>query len=993
MNNQRLPILLVSTAMCLMPVGLASPAAAQDVTRFTYRIAAQPLGPALKQFARENGVQVLFAEGDVVGRTTQGLTGRFTHEEALARLLGDSRLTAQMIRPRVYVIRGLNRSVTAQLTPAAMQSATAQDDPAAPRASGQNQQPSVPDQATTSEEVVVTGIRASLGSAQAIKRNSPQVVDSIVAEDIGKLPDNNAAEALARVTGVQVERSAGEANRVLIRGLDTFVTTVNGREIFTTVGRRVAIQDFPADALAGIDVYKSVSADLVEGGIAGLVNIRLRRPLDFSREGLTVSGGARVTYATQAREADPIVNLLVSTRWETGVGEMGFLINGSYTRRHYFDSTRFDNNQIPVGAAQQVTPASVGRDFLYSQFNGIFYDRGTRQRPAVNASYQWRPSSNLDFYADFLYEGYRNRGDDDFIGSYLGNVAVLENVTLVPSGETARSLTATLVNLNGPAKITERARSDTYQGAIGGNWTSGPLKLSGEFTYTKSLARSTNVNIDTAFRAPPRIEILDFNRAGGVDYRYTNVDLLSPASYQLDNMYDARAKSDGDAKQVRLDARYELGTVVRRIDVGFRYQDRSADYLQGDRRGGTSTPTLFADLPGADQAKVVQGGFVGSSVQRQRRWLAPSFAQIRRNLPALRSLIFGTDAPPAYNPLANYSATEKTTGLYAQAAYEVPLGDDLQIDGLAGVRYVRTKNGLDSTTATNGVLSPSSARQSYDDWLPSVSGRVRIGERLQLRLAYSKTITRPEFSSLSPSIVVQNNGSGFGLVGYGGNPNLTPVRSTNYDATIEYYFTPISSVTFGGFWRDVTGFVTQFATDEQVGGQQARITRPYSAGAGTLKGLEASFTTFFNFLPAPFDGLGATLNGTYIEGKQSFSVPGIALQKGAFPGVSKYSYNLIGFYEKGPVSLRLAYNWRSRWISTFNPDSAGGAGLNTAEYTAAISRLDFSGSYNVNDHLTLTADATNLLGKPFRNYYGRPIFPRDVRYEDRVFSVGARVRF
>lgn len=842
------------------------------------------------------------------------------------------------------------------------------------------------------DEIIVTaGIRQSLRTAANIKRNSPQIVDSIVSEDIGKLPDNNAAEALARVTGVQIERSGGEASNVLIRGLSTFVTTVNGREIFTTTGRHVDIQDFPADTLAGIDVYKSTTSDLIEGGVAGLVDIRLRRPFDF--KGLTISGGARGTYATQARAFDPVANLLVSDRWDTSIGEIGLLVNASYTRRHYFDSVRFDSNQIPVGANQTVTPASVGRAFSYSNFLGIFYNRGERERPAVNASLQWKPASNLDFYADFLYEGHRVHGDNDFLGSYLGNVAALENVTLIPTGETARSLTATLVNLNGPAKITQIAKTDTFQEAIGGHLTTGKFKLSSEFAYTHSKYSSTDINIDTSFLTAPRVEVLDFNREGSIDYRYTNIDLFNPNSYKLDNMYDGRTASSGDSKQFRIDGRYDFDNfLISHIDIGFRYSDRTADYQQGDRRQGTATTTLFSALPGASQAKPVQGGFVGSSVQQQRSWLTSSFEGIRDNLSALRTLIYGSDAPPAFNPLAAYRATETTNSGYGQAAYAFPIGS-IRVDGVVGVRFVHTDNSLDGTGLINGVLTPINGKQAYDDYLPSATTRIRFTDKLQLRLAFSKTVTRPEFNALNPSIVVASGGSGFQLVGSGGNPGLKPTRSTNYDASLEYYLTPTTTASFAGFYRDINGFVTSFSTVENVNGQNALITRPYSAGSGTLKGLEASFTTFFNFLSAPFSNFGTQLNGTYIVGTESFSVPGVPVTSGEFPNVSKFSYNLIGFYEQGPISARLAYNWRDRRITNYTSSGAGGAGLQSREYTAAISRLDFSASYKLTSHLTATVDATNLLGEPFQDYYGSPIYPRDVRYEDSVYSLGVRFTF
>ncbi len=146
------------------------------------------------------------------------------------------------------------------------------------------------------EAIVVKGQRASLEKAQDIKRNAEQVVDSIVADDIGKLPDANVAEALQRITGVQVSRNRGEGDRVQVRGLQQNQTLLNGRVIFSAgKGRGLSFQDVPSELLAGADVYKTPTVDLVEGGIGGVIDLRTRRPLDFP--GLKVAGTLKGTHA------------------------------------------------------------------------------------------------------------------------------------------------------------------------------------------------------------------------------------------------------------------------------------------------------------------------------------------------------------------------------------------------------------------------------------------------------------------------------------------------------------------------------------------------------------------------------------------------------------------------------------------------------------------------------------------------------------------------
>jgi TonB-dependent receptor len=183
------------------------------------------------------------------------------------------------------------------------------------------------------QEIVVVGLRASLTEAEAIKRNNANVVDSIVAQDVGKLPDQTVGDALQRITGVQVTRNNDQVTGVNVRGLPNVETTLNGDEVFQTKLRTFNFQNLPADVLAGLDVYKTSSADLLEGGIAGLIDVRTHRPFDFA--GLQIAGSVTGQYDTIADEGGPKANLLLSNRWQTDIGEFGALINGSHQKETY----------------------------------------------------------------------------------------------------------------------------------------------------------------------------------------------------------------------------------------------------------------------------------------------------------------------------------------------------------------------------------------------------------------------------------------------------------------------------------------------------------------------------------------------------------------------------------------------------------------------------------------------------------------------------------
>src|SRR5581483_9322965 len=180
--------------------------------------------------------------------------------------------------------------------------------------------------------VLVSGYRQSLEAAQTRKRSASQIVDSIIAEDIGKLPDTNTAEALQRVPGVQINTDLGEGSTVVIRGLGQVETLLNGRETFSAAGTRTLNFEFiPAELLAGVDVYKSPSASQPEGGLDGSVNVRTRRPFDFADA--TLQAAALANFGDLARKVRPQLSLLASNRWRAGNGEIGALLGASYQER------------------------------------------------------------------------------------------------------------------------------------------------------------------------------------------------------------------------------------------------------------------------------------------------------------------------------------------------------------------------------------------------------------------------------------------------------------------------------------------------------------------------------------------------------------------------------------------------------------------------------------------------------------------------------------
>jgi iron complex outermembrane receptor protein len=893
-------------------------------------------------------------------------------------------------------------ALTISLTPAMAQQAPAaadQDQPAQARPQAASTTPG--DATDQSGEIVVTGIRASLATAQRIKRNSDAVVDSIVAEDIGKLPDNTVSDALQRVTGVQVQHAAGETQNVLIRGLPDIESFINGREIFTGTGRGVALQDIPSELVAGVDVYKTSTPEMIEGGVAGRIDIRLRRPFDFS--GLEVAGTARAIYSDQSRKWSYIGSGVFSDRWQTAGGsEFGILIGLSYNRRRYEDQTAFNfgfNNfsNAATGGTNVLIPDTVG---------GLITD-GDRKRLGANVSLEWKPNSNLLFYVDGLFTGYREDHDVDFFVGIpkAGNVVSVTPQTgssVSPAvGQPAVPVAQTITtrdNFTITSKQTFHSKTDGYQVAAGTQLTLGRTLLSTEVTYNDSKVLNRAYILDANFVVPVinynfnnnRTPFVDARTASGAPFNFGDTTILD-----IFQLFDQR--NEADSKQIawRGDLRYDVGGgFLDNLKLGLRYAHRTghseatngAAYFIGT--SGDPFPALGTNAPSD-----LLDGDLGIG-----RFALPDTGFIRSNIDQLRALAHRPAGPPALDPSLTFDLRESVFAGYAQLSYKFDVGA-MPVEGVVGARVVNTDTRLNAILVSAGILSPIAGKRNELNVLPSITIKAIPAENLVIRALAGKSITRPQFGQLNPatSIVplgVTGGTATFGT-GSGGNPNLRSVKSDNFDASIEYYFGRTSSVSLAGFYRHLDGYIQTYSAIEIFPGplgepENFLVARPRNTGKGSLKGIEAAYQQFFDFLPGPLSGFGVQANFTLSDGHVPSppNAAGISTSQQITP-VSKYSYNVVAMYEKYGISARLAYNWRSKYIDSFSSVVPGGRIV-----VSPVSFLDFSVSYDLTKQITLTADATNLLDERYHDSFGTSGFtPRDTRQYDRTFAAGVRVRF
>ncbi len=255
---------------------------------------------------------------------------------------------------------------------------------------------------------------------------------------------------------------------------------------------------------------------------------------------------------------------------------------------------------------------------------------------------------------------------------------------------------------------------------------------------------------------------------------------------------------------------------------------------------------------------------------------------------------FGQSAsPPPADPSQTFSDREQSYAGYVKANFGFDIGS-LPVDGNIGLRVIDTGRGQeglhDGHHEHRGqlrlYLRATDNSANTVDWLPSLNARLQLQDDLFLRFAASQTVTHPTFAQLNPGLSLQDSTATLLGSGSEGNPNLRSVKSDNADLSLEYYFNPTDVLTGAVFYRQIDGYIQQASFTQTINNINYNITQPVNAPSGHIDGVEVGYTQFFTFLPGPFSGLGAQANATFVDGN--------------FQNISKWSYNLVGIYEKGP---------------------------------------------------------------------------------------------
>jgi len=868
--------------------------------------------------------------------------------------------------------------------------------------------------------IVVTGVRAAIIGGLENKRDATQIIESIVAEDIGKLPDNNVIEALQRVAGVQVtDRARGEARTVLIRGLPDVVTTMNGRNIFTASGRSFALADIPANLVSRVDVYKTRSAEQIETGIAGQIDVFTRRPLDF--DGFALSAVARGVYNDLTDKIDPNISGLVSNRWETGAGDFGLLVNGSYVKSRFREMSPTAGALVPfvtenppeatgftplervfpeTGAWQpgldRGLPTEAGSTFTLNGVETPYYlardavfapdINGDRTRIAASAAAQWAPNPSSQYTFEVFWNRFEEQTFNNLHFSFVDWWGALgdnpgSTFELFEGTNIIKSRTAGEVYGFNSGDLTN-ATTDSYVFALNGEWEVGDLGgISADISYQTS-EYNTQFMAMRIDRVAPQITV-DFNSGGGIPaWTFENNDLLTdPSIWTVGELYDNANRSEGDAFTAHLDGQQEFeNSFLQSVKFGMRFDDRSAaDSVREQSAGRLDQPLSSLD---PDLVYTTENYFDGRA-DVPSSWVGPNGYYLFENADTIRELYRSSVAPNLLlsDQLALtevFNINEKSFAAYAQADTEFEVfGRPLMIQ--VGARWVDVRTELTFTDRLTGEVLDDSARTT--DLLPSATIRYDLLDDLRLRLNYGETLRRPGFSDLNPFYALTGDLTGIGRgSGSAGNPNLAPTTSKNYDVGLEWYFQPGSAIYATLFRREIEGLVVpftsliEFATaplDDAAQTTRFAVTRPENASNGTLEGIELGLTYFPDYLPGLLDGLGVQGSLTVLDSLQNIPQTDTAgnvvgQDESPFFGVSDLSYNVTLAYDNGGLGLRLSYVWRDEFLNSNElRQFANPIGF----WRVPEQSLDFQLTYNLTDRVGVTFDATNITREMQQAYY------------------------
>ncbi|MEE7547731.1 TonB-dependent receptor, partial [Xanthomonas sp. Kuri4-1] len=614
----------------------------------------------------------------------------------------------------------------------------------------------------------------------------------------------------------------------------------------------LSFEDVSAELLAGVNVYKNPSADMIEGGLGGTVDLRTRLPFDY--DGRKVAGSVQYNHYDLADDSKPAFSGMYSDRWQTGIGEIGLLVNYSQQTSPF----RQDTISIEPWYAQTDLPGYEGQTVYVPHGAGINTTVGERKRKTGAFALQWRPTDDVEVTAQVLRSDYDFSWHDYSFFAYSGDEA-MQGARDIVVNDRNEFVSGTFQNTpaDSNTSLTQR-HSVTTDYSLGAKWTvNEKLNVSTDFQYVDATTKGTRYIVATGMTSTPfytmdlsgdlpRLTVTDASGAEGY--------LADPSNYvgwkwHLDNKDDN--KGTEFAWRSDMDLAFDDG-FARSFKAGVRYTDRKAENKGNVWRFmclNGCAGAAFADYPDVQLVQNPITDFFRGDGYTFGPTLTASDAAVENYDQTLAG--FGA-SPLEFAPNNINTQNEKTYAAYGVLRFGVDSGA-IPFDGNIGVRVVRTELSSEgvrtATDAEGGGLLPVSAQQTYTDVLPSLNLRWFLRDNLQWRFAASRGVSRPTFDKLNPNLSLSAADGGGGVTtrtGSAGNPDLEPMKADQFDTALEWYFGKGSMVYGTLFYKKVKGFIANAVFNEVYDGQVWQITRPVNGDEGQIRGVEVGYTQFFD---------------------------------------------------------------------------------------------------------------------------------------------------
>lgn len=811
-------------------------------------------------------------------------------------------------------------------------------------------------------EILVIGQAANQASALSRQRAADGVVSALTRDSVGQFPDQNVAESLRRLPGLNVLNDQGEGRFVSVRGLDPNLnsSSINGVRLPSPESdiRSVALDVISSDLIESIEVKKSLTPDMDGDTIGASIEINTVSAFDRKKDLLSVK--VEGSYNDLRDVASPKASIDFSTRLSDNLGIAGGL---SYYNR------RFETDNVE---AEDWTTTDEGFGYA-EEVQYRDYDV-QRERISASLSLDFRASDDTSLYIRGIYSQF---DDQEF---RRRNIFKLGDATVTGVDADSVSFSDAGSEIEIERDIKDRQEEQKIRSiALGGETNTGPWTIE----YSASWAKSSELEDGSV---DPTVFIRGFEDDGLdvlFDYSDSKIPLFNylsgadiatdPSGYGLDEVEFTKrsdAQDEEYAAQFDIGRQFAMGSGDFTVQAGFKgrwreksynldvefYEDPTGTYNLGDVLGfPTYRITDISPLP----------SFRGAS----------NFFFDNFDLFELQpdDSIFDSAA-------GDYVADEDILAGYLLGRWD---SDTLRVIG--GVRYENTKTDLSGNRVDEGgpTITPVQFSNDYDNWLPSLNIRFEPQRNLVFRAAAYRSLVRPNLADLAPRFELSDDNEGdFG------NPDLRPYRAWNFDASAEYYFSNNGAISANFFYKDVNDFIVDSFNED--GGVFNGITFeeaviPINGDSATIKGVELSLSQALTFLPSPLDGFLLQVNYTYTDAEGTLN-DGRDIR---LPASSKHTLNAVLGYEKGPFSFRLAGTYRDKYLDEI------GASAEDDRIVASHFQLDASAKYRVNKNLQFFLEWVNINDEPYFAYQNRDNRRRLLQYEEYSWTAkfGAKVNF